>query len=326
MNIKAPLAQLLLFCILLPVLAQNKPAPQPQQTSDDKDDVVKINTNLVQVDVVVTKDGKPVPNLTADDFEIFEDGRRQTITNFAYISNVPAAAPAKPDKKAAANAVPYAPVNINEPHRTIAFVVDDLGLSAESMGQVRRQLRKFLAEQLQPNDLVAIMRTSGELGALQQFTNDKRLLNRAVEHLRWNYCSRVGIHVLRPVQSGADDGDPLCGYRSYSTTLKSLRFIVDAMGYLPGRKSLVLLSDSTPYETQEEFGDRGVLRDADIVRNDPLNMGPYSTSYYYSLQKIAEKAIRASVVIYSVDTQGLQHTGLTAADAFTGGPQQMQNL
>src|ERR1051325_9552074 len=241
MNIKA-LALLLLSCILAaPALGQNKPAPQsqPQQTSDDKDDVVKINTNLVQVDVVVTKDGKPVPNLTAADFQIFEDGRPQAITNFAYISNVAASAspPTKTDKKAATNTVPYAPIKIDEPHRTIDFVIDDLGLSAESMVQVQKQLRKFVAEQLQPNDLVAIMRTGGELGALQQFTNDKRLLSRAVDHLRWNICSRVGIHVLRPVQPGGGDGDPICGYRSLYTTLKSLRYIVEAMGYLPGRKS-----------------------------------------------------------------------------------------
>ena len=68
-----------------------------------------------------------------------------------------------------------------EPRRTMAIVVDDLGMSAESMGLARNQLRKFIADKMQPNDLVAIMRTSGESGALQQFTNDKRLLNRAVD-------------------------------------------------------------------------------------------------------------------------------------------------
>jgi hypothetical protein len=39
------------------------------------------------------------------------------------------------------------------------------------------------------------------------------------------------------------------------------------------------------------------------------------------LQRIAEKAVRSSVVIYSVDTQGLQYTGPTAADSFGSGPQ-----
>jgi hypothetical protein len=63
--------------------------------SDDKDDVVRITTNLVQVDAVRNEDGKPVRNLTAEDFEVFEDGRKQTITSFAYISNV-AGVPSQP--------------------------------------------------------------------------------------------------------------------------------------------------------------------------------------------------------------------------------------
>lgn len=326
MNSKASLLLLLLFCIILPVLGQDRPGPPPppQQTTTDKDDVVKITTNLVQVDVVVTKGGKQVTDLTADDFEIFEDGRRQTITSFAYISNVPASAspPVKPDKKAPVTAVPYAPIKRDDPHRTIAFVVDDLGLSFESMGQVKKQLRKFITEQLQPNDLVAILRTSGELGALQQFTNDKRLLNRAVDHLRWHFCSRVGINVFRPVQQFASDGPPLCGLGSYGNTMASLRFIVDSMGYLPGRKSMVLMSDSVPRESVEEFADltRGTLRE------DSLSMGPYTIVQSAALNLIAEKAIRASVVIYSVDTQGLQTMGITAADAFTGGPDAWRNL
>src|SRR4026207_2157963 len=99
MKIQAFLALLLSFCILLPALAQTKPAvpvTPPQKPEDDQDDVVKITTNLVQVDAVVTKDGKVVTNLTADDFEIYEDGKKQTITSFAYISNLPGAVVAQP--------------------------------------------------------------------------------------------------------------------------------------------------------------------------------------------------------------------------------------
>src|SRR5690348_5970224 len=241
MNTKPFLALLLSFCIFLPALAQTKPAApqQPQKPADDQDEVVKITTNLVQVDAVVTKDGKVVTDLTADDFEIYEDGKKQTITSFAYISNVPSTPPqpvATTKEKSGNIPPPARPVNPNEPHRTIAFVVDDLGISAESMSQVRKQLRKFVNEQLQPNDLVAIIRTGGEMGALQQFTNDKRILTRATDQLRWNICSRAGIRVLKPV-GGFDPGVPGCGMRSYSSTLKSLQFIVDSMGYLPGRKS-----------------------------------------------------------------------------------------
>ena len=84
MKKRVTLALLLSFCTVLSAVAQTP-------RTDDKDDVVKITTNLVQVDAVVTKDGKPVTNLTADDFEIYEDGRKQAITSFAYISNVASA-------------------------------------------------------------------------------------------------------------------------------------------------------------------------------------------------------------------------------------------
>lgn len=347
MKNKTFLALLLSFCIFVPALAQTPSATPPQQPQkpandkdQDKDDVVRITTNLVQVDAVVTKDGKLVTNLTADDFEIYEDGKKQVITSFAYISNIPNTppqpVPTTPREKGA-TLPPPPPVNPNEPHRTIAFVVDDLGLSAESMGQVRKQLRKFVTEQLQPNDLVAIIRTGGEMGALQQFTNDKRILTRAVDQLRWNICNRVGVTVIQAL--GTAGGPSLCGVRSINGTLRSLRFIVDSMGYLPGRKSLVFMSDFLPREDQDEIAfakqiahdgmtDRtgGTENRAEQSRNEGPSMDLDRVSYNQALYKIAEKAIRSSVVIYSVDTQGLQYTGLTAADSFSGGGRQLAEL
>jgi VWFA-related protein len=322
MKTKAFLALPLFFCILLPVLAQTKPAApaQPQQEPDDKDDVVRITTNLVQVDAVVTKDGKAVPNLTADDFEIFEDGRKQTITSFAYISNVSKTTqPVAGAREKTTDGVPFTPLKRDDPRRTIAVVVDDLGLSADSMYQVRRQLRKFVAEELQPNDLVAILRTSGEMGALQQFTNDKRVLNRAVDQLRWNICSRVGISAfpaLRHPAFGDHNDENNCGGTSYYQTIKALRFILDALGELPGRKSMVLLSDSLPAESQEAKLEEDSF--------EKLKITP--RSYSALLQRIAEKAIRSSVVIYSVDTEGLQYTGLTAGDHTAASKGNLANL
>jgi len=51
--------------------------------------------------------------------------------------------------------------------RTIALVIDDLGMSFQSVSLARSRRGKFINEQLQPNDLVAIIHTSGEVGALQ---------------------------------------------------------------------------------------------------------------------------------------------------------------
>jgi len=328
MHIRPFLSLLLLFSILLPALGQNKPAPPPpSQQTIDQDDVVRINTNLVQVDVVVTKDGKMVTDLTADDFEIFEDGRRQTITNFAYVSNVPTtSAPAPSANTAKKNkdaVVPYAPVNPTEPRRIMAFVVDDLGIAWENVSLVKRQLRKFINEQMEPHDLVAIIRTGGELGVLQQFTNDKRMLLRAVERLRWNSCNRVGHFTFAPVGT-SDFGGSICGSKSFDLSILALGSIVEAMGYLPGRKSLVLLSDSLPIETQEpQFFGLGPQVVGTGQDEERLNRGPSTVNLAGALQKVAERAIRSSVVIYSVDTVGLVYTGPTAADPFPLGQRQV---
>lgn len=299
MNAKPYLSLVLSLCVFSPVLSQ-KPAD---------DDVVRITTNLVQIDAIVTKDGKHVPNLKAEDFEIFEDGRKQTITSFAYISNVPAAAPVG-EATERDKSVPAAPLKAEDPRRTLAIVVDDLGLSAESMSDVRNQLRKFVNEQIQPYDLVAIIRTSSQNGVLQQFTNDKRLLIRAVDQLRWNACSRAGVNVLPPSQQILELGttDLICGGFSFFVTMRALRKIIDGMAEIPGRKSMMILSDSLPTESQ----------DSGFFNIDPLSPLNDRTNRVIALQRVAEKAIRASVVIYAVDTQGLQPTGITAADRFTG--------
>lgn len=339
MKIKAYLALLLLFCVPLPALAQTQPpAPPPpqQKPADDKDDVVRITTNLVQVDAVVTKDGKPVTNLTADDFEIYQDGKKQEITSFAYISNVPnvagTTAPAVPRDKKAEVPPGARPINPNEPHRTIALVVDDLGMSAQSIGAARGQLKKFINEQMQPNDLVAIIRTGGELGVLQQFTNDKRILMRAMERLRWNHCSRVGIGVFTPIGTDDAGGFYRCGGYAFGQTMRALRFILDGMAQIPGRKSLVLMSDDLPRESQDlRFNFSPLSGQSLSVRSlgeiQGSSQRDFSNTLDYSgmLQLIAEKAIRASVVIYSVDTQGLVVLGPTAADRFSGNAQQITN-
>ena len=62
-------------------------------------------------------------------------------------------------------------------------MVDDYGLSAQSMTDVKRQLRKFIDEQLDPNDLIAIIRTSRARRELPHFTNDRSLINKEWEQV-----------------------------------------------------------------------------------------------------------------------------------------------
>src|SRR6266851_1762438 len=128
------------------------PAPQSFQTQAPADDItIRINVNLVQVDAVVTdsKD-RPVTDLKAEDFEIRQDGKPQVITNFGYINTrgtAPAPVlPAVVQKKGGPAMPPPPPVKLkpSQVRRTVAMVVDDLGLSFESVARVRQSLKKFV--------------------------------------------------------------------------------------------------------------------------------------------------------------------------------------
>src|SRR5437870_7553215 len=202
------IAQLAMSSFAQVPVASPSPSPSPQTSPAQKPeevDVVRITTNLVQVDAVVTdKNGKVVTDLKPEEVQIFEDGRQQKITHFSYyVAESPSAEkPTKPvtvDKNA-----PPVPPNRLRPEdirRTIALVVDDLGLSFESTYYVRRALKKFVDEQMQPGDLVAIIRTSGGMGALQQFTSDKRQLYAAIERVKWNAIGRSGVSAFAPMQA-----------------------------------------------------------------------------------------------------------------------------
>jgi VWFA-related protein len=310
-----------LFCTALFSFSQT-PSPSATPPPADDTDVVKITTALIQVDVTVTDNkGKIVTDLRPDEIEILENGERQKITNFSFISNVRASEETVANKKSDRPVVlPPSPVRSEQVRRTIALVVDDLTLSFESTYFVRRALKKFVDEQMQEGDLVAIIRTGAGIGALQQFTNDRRQLYAAIERVRWNAIGSGNIGAFAPldakIDTGAPKSEPEAGERTqegierefedfreslFATgTLGAVNYVVRGMQDLPGRKSIMLLSDGFKLFTEDALG----FKDSGRVLQ--------------SLRRLVDMANRASVVIYTMDARGLQYTGLTAADNTSG--------
>jgi VWFA-related protein len=288
--------------------------PKTQQQKPEDIDVVRITTNLVQVDAVVTdKNGKVVTDLKPEEVQILEDGKPQKITHFSY-NVIESAAVAPPAKTANVdkNAPPAPPAALKpeQVRRTMAIVVDDLGLSFESTYYVRRALKKFVDEQMQPGDLVAIVRTSGGMGALQQFTSDKRQLYAAIERVKWYASGRGGVGAFAAIEPptpgafGAEIDAKNAELNQFRDdlfavgTLGAVSYVVKGLRQLPGRKSVLLISDGFRIYSQD----------------DPTQN--YRT--VERLHRLIDEAGRASVVIYTMNATGLQTLGLTAADA-TGG-------
>jgi VWFA-related protein len=315
---------------------QQRPSPAPPAEVDE-DEVVRITTNLVQVDaVVLDKEGKQVTGLRVEDFEVLEDGKPQAITNFSYVDTRPAAElaarPAATPRPGEPAAPPPGRARREQVRRTIAVVVDDLGMAFENVAPARRALRKFIDERVEQGDLVAVIRTGGEVGALQQFTTDKRQMRAAVERVRWNPCSRRGITSVATIPAAPP---PLCSRGSVTGTLNVLLFTVEGMRELPGRKSLILFSDSLPLRERDDedflasglpsndtplqaLGRTGRQAGADSLRGSPETRLAERLSVVDPIRRVGELAVRASVVIYGIDTRGLQTLTFSAADQLSG--------
>jgi VWFA-related protein len=184
---------------------------QPTPSSNPSDDeVVKISTTLIQVDVTVTdKNGKIITDLKPEDFEIFENDEKQEITNFSFVSaDVSTSVTENIGKKP----LSISPIKREQVRRTIALVVDDLTLTFENLYYVRKSLRKFVDEQMRDGDFVAIARTGGGIGILEQFTSDRRQLYAAIEKIKLNPFGRGGPKFVIPPTAPVS-GDAAIGLR-----------------------------------------------------------------------------------------------------------------
>ena len=178
----------ILFIAILASLAPAFASAQTASPTPADEDVVKITTSLIQVDVTVTDSkGRIITDLKPEEMEIYENGKKQKISNFSFVSNVRERSESTTGTgQKPGQSIPVPAPKAEQVRRTIALVVDDLTLSFESTYYVRRALKKFVDEQMQDGDLVAIIRTGAGIGALQQFTTDRRQLYAAIERVRWN--------------------------------------------------------------------------------------------------------------------------------------------
>jgi VWFA-related protein len=300
----------ILTALFLLFFASSSPAqdPKTQSRPQTEDERVVVNTSLVQVDAVVTdKNGKAVTNLQPADFELTEGGRARDITAFTYI---PLGGKASTNKNPnlPANAVPpqLHGLNPDSYRRAIAILVDDFGLSAESIARLRSALEKFVAEQTDSTDVIAVVRSSGGPGAMAQFTSNPAQLLATIRRIRWYGTGRGGLFALNsmtPFDNNAV-GVPLQGYSAgtppdlssrefFGGSLGALGFVIERLSKFPGRKSLVVISENLPL----------------------TSLSAQVSGATKVLDNLIALANQHSIVISTMDARGLSKPGLTTDDS-----------
>ena len=242
---------------------------------------------LVTIDVVATdRSGKPVHNLQADDFELFEDGRSQPIRTFQFIdaSSAPIEAVLPPGIVS----------NDVEPGGIFALVLDEIGYYATDVPDVRRAAERFLQDATLPHDHVAVVRSGADSGF--SLTADRGLALQAIQ-LASGRRDR-GIRLERAGASdalGAGDFDTASPGSLGQGSFAVLEAVVDRLRPIPARrKAIVWFSRGgempANWETNLEIGQP-------LGRNED------------ALRSLIERARAANVAIYTVDPRGLATAG-----------------
>jgi VWFA-related protein len=250
---------------------QQPPAGQPGQPQPPKP-VFRTGADLVRVDaVVLDKKGQPVTSLTADDFEVQEEGAAQDIRSFQYVK-----ADGQPDpnneltlaiRSRSHAAVEAARDNV----RVFLIFWDEYHIGQMlSAPRARASLMHFVRAAFGPTDLVAFMDPLTPIDAIT-FTRDRLELFEKTRRL----IGRQGVYV--PTRSAVEDAHLERGdverLRS-EVTLSALKAATVHLGGLrDGRKSIILISE----------GLRGMMRDGQSLITDLVRSANDNNTAIYSI-------------------------------------------
>jgi VWFA-related protein len=295
--------------------------PVEQQNSDK----IVISKDEVPFDVVVRdKKGRPINDLTVSDFEVYEDGVRQEINSFRFVSSTAedtSSTLTKEDRSGSGNKPSVtAKKDSDRPEASVsavALVFDRL--SPESRPRAREAALSYLGESVKKSELVGVFLTDLSVVFLQPFTNDSQLIKAGIEkagvHASSLYTSNneqarvaraAAAHGLLKAQGGAgappEPGTAIDGARAAmvlgdlewleetqrdqqgNATAHGLLHIASSLRAIPGRKAVIFFSEGL------------VL---------PPNV-------YEAFRSVINEANRNNVSFYAIDVAGLRTDSKTA--------------
>lgn len=292
---------------------------QTQQTppKPSKEEVVRVFTELVQTDVMVfDKQGRFVDGLGKESFELRIDGKVKPIQSFEQITEGSDEEAQLAAARGTSSTGPHKTVPFDR-GRTVFFYIDDFHMDLQGLVATRKVVTHFIETDMGQNDQVAISSASGQIGFLQQLTDNRMVLRSALERLSpRNYSARdfdrppmseyqamlidrgdidvTDVFVTETLRNnpgmdrqtaasivkGRSQAIVSQGLQFTNNTLRGLETLVRRAKGLPGRKIVFLLTDGFFIENN---------------RSDTLDR----------IRQITSAAAKSGAVIYSFDTRGL---------------------
>jgi VWFA-related protein len=309
-----------------------------------------IEVRVVNVDVVVRdRTGKPVTGLTKADFEIYENGQKQEITNLYEVR--PTASAAAPSVKTPAPAQPNpAPAEAEAPvelrPRNIVMFVDNYSLQPFRRDKVLQSLRKFIDEKLTPQDRVMLVLCTQQVKVITPFTSDKKAIEAGVDSIKQvvsassNRASSLDLLKRQVAETiGAAKEGKLTWKDAYGQSLGSVEALVEE-DIFGARNTLAALGQTTAALSGLDGKNVVIFAGAHLPEHPGAELyqwlyntfSPYlgtitlgtetisgktGSMQHYSIEEAAKQASANNVALYIIDAADSRDTISAEASAAT---------
>jgi VWFA-related protein len=307
---------------------QNPPAPaaKPAQSRDDSQRMPpiseRVEVSVTNVDVIVTDSkGNRISGLTRDDFEVFQDGVPQAITNFYAVAGgkllledgktIPI------DSPAAATEVP------RELKTRYIVYIDNLNIQPQNRNRMFKRLKEFISTNVGPQAEAMVVTYNRSLKVKRRFTSEKGDVLAAIEQTELETGGGTTLagerrDAISQINDAQTEDQAIRIARSHSQSLRNdLQFTVDAfktslnaLAGVEGRKIFIYVSEGLPASAGAELfdtiakkfpGGRGTLENLDFDMN---------TKY----ASLVQAANANGVTIWALDASGLAADDLVSAE------------
>ncbi len=326
-----PIALLLLLLFAIPFLPAQSQNPVPAQppetrastdknapelTSHDAPTTFSTRVSLVMVPVVVRdRAGKAIGTLHQEDFALFDKGKPQVISKFSVEKAGGSAIVLQTTVDESTGEKPPGPPPPPVANHFVAYLFDDVHSNFGDLAQARDAARKQIADTLQPTDRIAIFSTSGQ--TTLDFTDDRGAIEDTLLRLRPRPKARVGndcpdiSYYMADLIANKNDASTLDAATQETMACLSIPASMRASAEQIARSTASQVLSSGDYETRLALS---TLKDA--LRRISAMPGQrvlvLVSSGFLLLDNhradetdIMDRAIRANVVINTLDARGL---------------------
>ena len=283
----------------------------------------RATVELVLIEAYVTDGhGRPIRDLTADNFTLSVDGHQRPIHSGECREGPSGTQPLPPEGPQGAGSAAHRREPASLPRRFVLFFEDGTS-GTEGLTEARKATQRFLDGGLLPTDEVALSSFDRRLRVLHDFTTNRAALVQAIqdtlndtrrfsdyasEQAQWDREIReltsmskgsdsIGQRVLMTATNYADEFTP----RSRDV-LRALSTLVDSLASYPGYKAIVFMGDGIAENPAADFMQRfasGVSVSLGRVRKYDLSL---------EIGLLAHAAAAAGVTLHSLQTSGLVST------------------